>query len=105
MGHRVSPFKLLWADLGVVVGINGGSQIRCLKPTSKYVSLEGNIGRVKLGAVAGMQGGLGRAGVLIECHNLLLLPFHIHIFAPRLPAPFLSGKCPTRLPSLLAKNL
>ena len=83
MGHRVSPFKLLWADLGVVVGINGGSQIRCLKPTSKYVSLEGNIGRVKLGAVAGMQGGLGRAGVLIECHNLLLLPFNIHIFQPR----------------------
>ena len=37
------------------------------------------------------QGGLGRAGVLIECHNLLpLLPFNIHIFAPRPPALFLS---------------
>ena len=43
----------------------------------------------KVRSVAGMQGGLGRAGVLIECHNLLLLPFNIHIFpTTACPPPF-----------------
>ena len=52
------------------------------------------------------QGGLGRAGVLIECHNLLpLLPFNIHIFAPRPPQPLFVSKWRTEPASLLAKNL
>ena len=52
----------------------------------------------KVRSVAGMQGGLGRAGVLIECHNLLPAPFqysYIPNHSP--PAPFLSGKWPSGL--------
>ena len=75
---------MIWAELGSVACISGGSQIQCLEPTSKSVPFEGVLCRVKLESVAGMQGGLGRAGVLIECHNLrALLPFNIHIFQTR----------------------